>query len=635
MLGHPETPAAQCPGVPRWIHRRRRHAFGRPDRRLGDTDPAHPAAEADLHALELHVFTDLALVFTVAVVAALALAPLRLPPVLGYLATGVLLGPPVLGFVERGDELAIVAEVGVVLLLFTVGLELSIRELRRSWRAVLVAGGLQVALTVAAVAVAGVALGRTAAVATAWGLLIAPSSTAVVLRLLEGRGEARAAHGRAVLGVLLFQDLAVVPMMLALPTLAGQGGSPLAIAWVLGKAVLIVAFTAGLAIGVVPRAFRLVARHGNREVFLLAVLGVAGITAWVTSMTGLSLALGAFVAGMVLADTEYAHQALADVLPFRTVTMCVFFVGMGMLLDVGVIRAAPAAFAGAALAIVAVKLAVMWATGIALRVPVRVAGLAAIALAQTGEFSFVLSGQAEQLGLLPTDELRLFLAASIATIAATPLLVALFPRLLAGSRPLARLERLLDPAAATPDNADQDAAGLRDHAIVAGLGVAGRAVVAGLESAGVTVVVVELNPETVVAERSRGRRIVYGDVASPEVLAHAGLDRARLVCLVTSDAAANARAVAAIRGARAEVPIVLRTRFAADEGGLRAPGIEVLSEEFAGASVITGAVLQACGIDRWAERVDALRASQRAAPADTETPLGPPPARLGATEPRG
>ncbi|MEQ1502263.1 MAG: cation:proton antiporter [Myxococcota bacterium] len=577
---------------------------------------------------ELHAFTDLALVFTVAVAAALVLARLGLPVVLGYLATGVILGPPVLGWVARGEELNIVAEVGVVLLLFTVGLEFSLSDVRRAWKAVLVAGGLQMAGTIGIVAAIGLALGREVGTAVTWGMLVATSSTAVVLRLLDARGEAKAVHGRVILGVLIFQDLCVVPMMLVLPLLAGESGGVGAIVGVLARAIGIVAVTLVLSQWVVPRAFKAVAKTRNREVFLLAVLGVAGLTAWVTSMTGLSLALGAFVAGMVLADTEYSHQAMAEVLPFRTVTMCVFFVGVGMLLDVDVLTHQPLAVAAATGGIVAVKIGVMWVVGIVLRVPVRIAGLAAVTLAQVGEFAFVLASPAADLGLLSPDEQRAFLAASIVTLALSPMLVALFPRLLAGSRALAPLERWLDVPVEVPEPEDHTEE--TGHVIVAGLGVCGRTVVSALERVGIEVVIVELNPETVATERGRGRRIVYGDVAAPEVLGHAGLGQAQVVCLVTSDPAASRRAVDAIRRVRADVPIVVRTRFASDEGAERGPGIEVLSEEFSGAASIAGAVLKTCGVTQWPDIVSSLVAAQRAVPADEESELGPPPEALAA-----
>ncbi len=573
---------------------------------------------------ELQIFTDLALIFTVAVVLAMLLAKIRLPPVLAYVAAGALLGPPGLGWVKDGKELQLVAEIGVVLLLFTVGLEFSLSELKRSWKAVLIAGSVQVFGTIAASFGVATAFGYEWKAALVWGFLVSLSSTAVVLRLLDARGESKAAHGRLVIGVLIFQDLCVVPMMLLLPVLGGDGGDLAGVGLVFLKAVVIVGLTIVLSQQVMPKLLKLVARSRNREMFLLAVLAVAGVTAWVTSLTGLSLALGAFLAGIVLADTEYSHQALAEVLPIRAVMMCVFFVTIGMLLDVHLIVERPLAVGSLFGLIVFGKFAMAGIAGLVLRFPVRVAALAGAALAQVGEFSFVLAGHASQHHLLTSEESRLFLAASLLSIAAAPIAVALSPRLLAGSRALRPLERMLDRQVNAPEGVDFNE--LKNHVIIAGLGVGGRAVVSALESAGVDVVIIELNPNTVDRERQRGRRVVYGDVTAHEVLEHAGVKQARALCLVTSNIEASRFAAHTAREIRPDLPIILRTRFLREEGFERAPGIHVLSEEFAGAASIAGLVLRECGVEHWPDIVESLVSEHDQVPADQEVGLGPPPA---------
>lgn len=571
---------------------------------------------------DLHLFTDLALIFTVAVGVALVGVRFGAPPVLAYLAAGVLLGPPGLGLVARGESIELLAEIGVILLLFTVGLEFSLREVRRSWKVILLAGSLQVGGMIGLTTAVAVLVGRSWQSGLAWGFLAAMSSTALVLRLLDARGETKAAHGRLVIGVLIFQDLCLVPMMLLLPVLAGQstGGN----LWmVFAKAILFVGGTLVLAQRVVPQLLGQVARARNREMFLLAVLAVAGGTAWITSLGGLSLALGAFLAGVLLADTEYAHQALADVLPFRSVMMCVFFVSIGMLVDIELIVDRPLDVAGMFLGLIAGNYLVMWIAGLMLRFPVRVAVLAAAALAQVGEFSFVLSGRVVELGLVDADDASVFLAASVLTMAATPILLAAFPKILAGSRVLGPLEGLLDRAAAIPEPIDLGE--IRDHVIVAGLGVGGRVVVAALEQSGIDVVIVELNPATVETERTRGRNVVYGDVAAPEVLIHAGLGTARALCLVTSDVEASLRTMHVARTLRADIPVVVRTRFATEEGAARGPGVFVVSEEFAGAASVAGTVLRVCGVPSWPDVVDAMVADHEHVPAEQEDTLGPPP----------
>ena len=336
---------------------------------------------------ELEIVARMGFIFAAAVVLALVLSRLRLPPVLGYLLAGLVLGPDALGLVERDASVEVMAEIGVTLLLFTIGLEFSTGELLRSWRAVLLAGSMQVVLTTGVVFVAALIFGRSPESALAWGFMIALSSTAVILRLLDARGVTRAPHGRLAIGVLIFQDLCIVPMMLALPLLGPSGGDAVVLTLLLGR-------------WVAPWAFTLVARNKDREIFLLAVLAVASLVAMATAVAGLSLALGAFLAGMVLADTRYSHQALAEVLPLRTVTMCIFFVSIGMLVDLQLLMTHPVlVFAFVTVAIV-IKAQVTFGVGLLLRFPVQVAATAALALAQVGEFSLVLAQESVRVGLI-------------------------------------------------------------------------------------------------------------------------------------------------------------------------------------------------------------------------------------------
>lgn len=349
---------------------------------------------------ELEIVARMGFIFAAAVVLALVLSRLRLPPVLGYLLAGLVLGPDALGLVERDASVEVMAEIGVTLLLFTIGLEFSTGELLRSWRAVLLAGSMQVVLTTGVVFVAALIFGRSPESALAWGFMIALSSTAVILRLLDARGETRAPHGRLAIGVLIIQDLCIVPMMLALPLLGPSGGDAGSLGGVLLRAVGVVVLTLLLGRWVAPWAFTLVARNKDREIFLLAVLAVASLVAMATAVAGLSLALGAFLAGMVLADTRYSHQALAEVLPLRTVTMCIFFVSIGMLVDLQLLMTHPVlVFAFVTVAIV-IKAQVTFGVGLLLRFPVQVAATAALALAQVGEFSLVLAQESVRVGLI-------------------------------------------------------------------------------------------------------------------------------------------------------------------------------------------------------------------------------------------
>jgi monovalent cation:H+ antiporter-2, CPA2 family len=573
-----------------------------------------------MHA-QVPLLSDIAIVFAVAVAAALVLARFRVPVVLAYIGTGLLLGSAGLGLVEHTHALDVLAEVGVALLLFTLGLEFSLGQLRKSWRTVALAGSAQVTITVGAVAVVTWWLGEGWSEATTWGFLVALSSTAVVLRMLDVRGETHAAHGRFVVGVLVFQDLAVVAMLLLLPILGGEKAGVGHVATTLLKSCVIIVAILGGARFVVPPLLAAIARTRNREVFLLSVLAIAGMTAFATSMGGLSIALGAFLAGMVLADTQYSHQAMSDVFPLRSAMMCLFFVTIGLLIEPSVIARHPAQIVGIVTAVVVGKFLLVFLVGLALRFPPAVAALAAAALAQVGEFSFVLAGAAVDNGLLDSEEHETFLAASVLTIVVAPVILALTPRVLAGTRVLAPLERLLGPG--VPEAATQPVQ-ISDHVVVTGFGVGGRTVVDALDRCGVPMVIIELNPDTVRAEQARGRNVVYGDSTSAEILDHAGLARARALVIVVSDPRAAQETAAVARRLRPDLQVFLRTRWASDEGGLRESGAVVVSEEYAGAAAMATEVLKTCGHRGAHEVLDEMAEEHAQLPPGVEADPEPP-----------
>lgn len=571
---------------------------------------------------ELEIVARMGFIFLVAVFVALGLSRLRLPPVLGYLLAGVVLGPDVLGLVERDHSIEVMAEIGVTLLLFTIGLEFSLGELSRSWRAVLLAGSLQVGVTTALVALIALLLGQPPASAVAWGFLLALSSTAVILRLLDARGEMRAPHGRLAVGVLIFQDLCIVPMMLALPLLAPGGGDEVSVVGVGLRAVVVVVGTLLLGRWGMPRLFNLVARARDREIFLLAVLAVAALVAMATAMTGLSLALGAFLAGMVLADTRFAHQALADVLPLRTVTMCVFFVSIGMLVNLSLLAERPFTVAGLVLVVLVVKSQVALAVGLLLRFPVTVAATAALALAQVGEFSLVLALEAVRVGLISESDRQLFLITAVLSIALAPVVVSQAPRLVAGTPGLAPLERLLD-GKATPPLA-QEPVQLEDHVIVAGLGVGGTTVVRALEALGVQALLVDLNPTSLARQASLGRKVLFGDITSAEVLRYAGVGSARALVICVSDPRASHLARVEAHELAPGLPVLIRTRYASEEGEERGPGVHVTSEEFAGALSLCRMLFEVLGAEDGDRVLAPIKAAHRGLRAGTEDELQEP-----------
>lgn len=527
-------------------------------------------------AAELALIGDLTLVLAASVGVVVVLRRVGVPSIAGFIVAGLLAGPEVLGLVGDAGEVHLLAEVGVVLLLFGIGLELSLERLRRLWKPVLLGGALQTLSTGALAAGVAAWLGLPWNSSVFLGFLAAISSTAIVLRGLSERGEVDAPHGRLSLGILVFQDLSVVPMMLALPILAGQsGGSPVEISLALGRTVAIIAGVLLAARLVVPRILHLVAATRQRDLFVLTVLVVGVGTAWAVGLAGVSLALGAFLGGLVV-DARYRDQVLADVIPFREVFASLFFVSVGMLLDLDALMHGWWRVGLMVLGVILAKFALVVLTGLALRLPLRVATHAGAALAQVGEFSFVLLAAAAGTALVPAALEADVTAAAILTMLVTPLGIALGPHLAAGAGRLGALAGLLDVHTPEEEGADR----LSGHVIVAGYGLAGEEIATALRDEGVEVLVVDIHTSNVRRAGRDGHHAVYGDVTSPEVLQHLGLTQASSLVLAISDFRANERAVRAARSVAPEVRVGVRALYAADVPLLRRAGAdEVFSAE--------------------------------------------------------
>lgn len=520
---------------------------------------------------------NLMIIFALSVGVVVVFNRLRLPAMVGYLVTGALAGPYGLAWVAASEQVQVMAEIGVALLLFTIGIEFSLAQLSQLRTPLLVGGGLQVGLTMAAVTVAGVAAGLAGRQAIFVGMLVALSSTVIVLKLLAERGELDSPHGQIALAISIFQDLCVVPMTLLAPFLGGQAGAGGEVLAVVGKALLVVAVTILAARYVVPWFLEQVVQTGNREVFLLSIILISLGTAWLTSQAGLSLALGAFLAGLVISESEYSHQALGEVLPLRNAFNGIFFVSVGMLFDFRSLLEAPMAMLGGVVALLAGKAVIVGITTLALGYPLRVALLAGVGLAQVGEFSFVLATVGRAAGVMSDALFQLFVGAAVLTMAATPLLwrVACRAAERIPSRWRAWSRREMEESAALRREE------LKDHVIIAGFGVNGRNLARVLRQVGIPYVVVEMNPETVRAERAKGQPILYGDVASGEILEHAGARQARVLVLAISDPVVSRHATGYVRRLSPTLHIIVRTRYVREMEPLYAAGAsEVIPEEF-------------------------------------------------------
>lgn len=542
---------------------------------------------------QLPLLQEFAVVAGASVVVAVGAGRARLPIVAGLLLSGALIGPYGLRLVSDTHAIEVIAEVGVVLLLFTIGLEFSLTRLRHIFRRVAVGGVLQVVGTFTLVVGVAAALGASPGQSILYGFAVALSSTAIVLRALTERRELDAPHGRFIVGTLIFQDLCVVPMVLVVPLLGSgaDGGGAVDIVWALSKAALVVVGVLGLSRKGVPAVMRWVTASGSREVFLLAVLFLCIGTAWLTSLVGLSLALGAFLGGLVVADTEYSHRAMGDILPLRDVFVSFFFVSLGMLFDPRALAEAPIEVLLLVAGLLIGKGAIATLAALVMRFPARAAWLAGVGLAQFGEFGFVLAREATRAGVVGPEDVEYLLAAGIISMFLTPLLLQGAPHITAGERLLAPLARLLRARGA------EELDGIRqlptDHVVVVGYGVAGRLVAASLRRLKREHVILELNADNVRQGRAHGDRVYYADATSAEALAHARVERARCVVVMINDPQAILRVVDAVHRSAPRTAVVARTHYLADRTALAARGANrVVVEEVEGGLEILAEVMR-------------------------------------------
>lgn len=532
---------------------------------------------------------SLVLSLSVAVLAAflfgLAAQRIGLPVILGYLVAGIVIGPlnPVLR-VDQHD-VQVLAEIGVMFLLFAVGAEFSLRELRHLGRIVVLGGIGQIALTMAVGPVVGRFLGLTLTQGILLGALVALSSTVVVIKVLMTRGELQALHGRIALGILILQDIAVVPMVVILPALA-VGGEDVALDLVMlvGKAAAVCLGAYFIGARVAHWLLTHIALGESRELLILSVVAIALGTAFLTQFVGLSLAFGAFLAGLVVAESEFRTQVVAEIVPVRDLFASLFFVSVGMLFDpvwlFSNLGAVGITVAGAVLG----KVLILMLLLLMLRVPAHAAVCAALSLGQVGEFSFVLAQISVSAGALPDSIFNLAISTALISIFLTPFLLLLEPPLIRVLRALPLIGRRF----AEPDTAPYWEGLYREHAVICGFGRVGRELAEALDLQNIHYIVVEYNPLTVRELRDKGVPVVYGDAGSPAVLSHARLDEASLLAVLVHDDVAAEIAVRHARTLSPALDIVARAGSHESIQRLRDAGAsDVVQPEFeAGVEVI-------------------------------------------------
>jgi len=534
---------------------------------------------------------------------------LELPPMIGYVVTGIALGPHALGLVADRAEIGHLAEFGVVFLMFSIGLEFSLAKLVAMRRIVLGLGGAQVAITLALVVAAMLAAGQTWQAGLTVGGIFAMSSTAVVSKLLAERLELDSRHGREVMGVLLFQDLAVVPLLVVIPALA-QPGEALgaAVALALGKAVLALAILIFAGPPLMRAWLGVVARRKSNELFVLNILLITLLLAFATALAGLSLVLGAFLAGMLISETQYRFQVEEDIKPFRDVLLGLFFVTVGMMLDLRLVAAHLGAVLGLFVLLVGGKLALMALLSRAFGSPGGTALRVGIALAQGGEFGFVLLTVAAGAGVAPEATLQPLLAAMILSMLATPFLIAGSDRIVMRFSRSEWMLRSLELHRVAVQSLQ-----VERHVIVLGYGRNGQRLARLLDAEGVPYVALDLDPERVREAAAAGDTVVFADSSRREALIAAGIARAAAVAVTFAESAVAVRVLAHVHALNPTVPVVVRARDERDIERLTAAGAsEVVPEAFESGVMLASHTLVLVGVplSRVMRRMSQVRGEQ-------------------------
>ncbi len=537
--------------------------------------------------MEELILREIVVLFILSIIVVLVCIRFRLPSIVGFLLTGVLCGPSALGLIPTPEAVDTMADVGVAFLMFSIGMELSGKELVRLKKPLFLGGSAQVLLTTAFIFAltfwwCGPRLG------IVYGCMVTLSSTAIVLSLLQQKAQTESPQGQVCLAVLIFQDLAIVPMVLIFPLLAGGlelDTNSMLLAF--GKGILVIGGILVFGKYLLPRLMFSVVRTRSRELMLMTTLGLCLAVALITSWVGLSLALGAFLAGLMMAESEYSLNTLESIMPFKEVFSSIFFISVGMLLDVNFFLSHLPIIALCAAAIIAAKILMTVPAVKILNYSMRTALLTAFCLAQVGEFSFVLAKSALGLELISNDAYQIFLASSILTMVLTPLLIGVAPRVAAG---ILRNPDMQTPEAAAEDDEDnaedkanhiiRDGRQLRDHLIIIGFGIGGQIMAQGAKNCGIPYIISEMNPDTVARFRDT-EPIRHGDASFPLVLAHLGAATARTLAILTSDPAGSRAIIANARAMNPSLHIIVRTRFLGNLDSYKEVGAnEVIPEEF-------------------------------------------------------
>lgn len=536
--------------------------------------------------MDINILKEAVFIFGASILIFLAFQRFSLPSVLAYMLAGMILGSSGLGLIKSSHQMELFAEVGIIFLLFIIGIEFSIKGLLRIGRTVFVGGSIQTGLTILMVTLTGMLFDLAIPQSVFLGFLIALSSTAIVLKLLQEKGLTTSPHGKLSLAILIFQDIIIIPMIMLVPILAGNDqnvGPELLLMFLKFAAVLTALYF--LSRTIVPFILDRVIKTRSRELFLLTIVTIIFSVAWMTHELGLSLAIGAFFAGLIISESDYSHQATANVLPFRELFLSFFFVSVGMLLDLSFFVDHFPAIVALTLALFVGKTLIVLFTVLILKYPIRTALMTALALFPVGEFSFLLASVGMRENLISKEVYQYFLASSIITMGLTPFLMgyaeSLSDFLIRSLLPRKVRRRLMTFRALRSQHEEAMHQELTDHLVIVGYGVNGRNVARAAAETGIPHIVVELDPDVYKTARANGVTVLFGDAADEIILQHLKIQKARVAVIAISDPESTKKIITQMRMISETVHIIVRARYVDEiDEILRIGADEVIPEEF-------------------------------------------------------
>ncbi|MCO6476399.1 MAG: cation:proton antiporter [Phaeodactylibacter sp.] len=507
----------------------------------------------------MQLLAELTLIFSIAALILYISARLKAPTIIGLIFSGLVVGPYGLGLIQSESDIQVLAEIGILLLLFTIGVEFSMEKLSRTLRWIILGGGAQVFLTAGVVTLGGVWLGLPGSQAIFIGCLFSVSSTAIVLHLFRDKGQLDTPAGRAGLAVLIFQDIIIIPMMLAAPYLAGGPEAAQGVGWKLLKGAAIITMILALARYLLPPLLRSIVHTRNQELFLVSILVICFATAFITQLLGLKLALGAFLAGLIVSESEYSYSAISKILPLKKIFVSLFFISIGMMLQLPFFLDNWALLIGLTALVMLTKLLLLSGIALGLKLGLANALILGLSLSQVGEFAFVLSRAGNEYGLLTDDQYQIFLGVSILSMALSTYLITIAPALAQriASFPLFSSLACRFGNGAEPVT-DAEPSG---HLVIIGYGVCGRQIAYEAKQQKATFHIIELDEALVGAARQQGEKAHAGDARDKEVLLRAGTDKAAVIAIAISDAAAAEDVIVKARKLNPNAHIIIRTLF--------------------------------------------------------------------------